>query len=127
LQVLWKNGTTTWEWLRNLKESNQVQVAEYAVAHGIPEESAFAWWVPFVFKRRDCIIYAIGTRYQKRSHKFGIEVPRTVKRALEIDRETGTDFWAKAIEKEMKHVLPAFEISSSDANAPVGSTWIHDF
>jgi hypothetical protein len=31
-------------------------------------------------------------------------VPKNVMRALEIDKETGTDFWEKAIMKEMKHV-----------------------
>jgi hypothetical protein len=81
LKVLWKNGTSTWEWLRNLKESNPVKVAEYAVAKGIDKEPAFAWWVPFIMKRRDRYVKAVGTRYQKRTHKFGIEVPHSVKRA----------------------------------------------
>jgi inorganic pyrophosphatase len=48
--------------------------------------------------------------HTKKSHKFGIEIPNTTKRAYEIDQETGTDFWAKAIEKEMLHVRPAFNI-----------------
>jgi hypothetical protein len=42
LKILWKNGTTTWEWLRNMKESNPIKVAEYAVAQGIDKEPAFA-------------------------------------------------------------------------------------
>jgi len=124
LKNLWKNGTTNWEWLRNLKESNPIKFAEYAIAQGIADEPAFAWWVPFVMKRRDLYVKAVGTRYQKRSHKFGIEVPMTVERAYEIDKETGTDFWAKAIEKEMKHVCPAFEILVKGRSAPIGSKWI---
>ncbi len=43
LQVQWKDGTSSWEPLRNLKESNPVEVAEYAVANNIAEEPAFAW------------------------------------------------------------------------------------
>jgi hypothetical protein len=124
LKVLWKNGTTSWEWLRNLKESTPVQVAEYAIARGIADEPAFAWWVPFTFKRRDRIIKTVSSRYQHRTHKYGIEVPRTVQRVYEIDKETGTDFWAKAIEKEMKHVMPAFEILPAGAMDPVASQWI---
>jgi hypothetical protein len=124
LQVLWKNGTTTWEWLRNLKESNPIKVAEYAIAQGIAEDPAFTWWVPFVLKKRDRYISAIGTRYQKRTHKFGIEVPRTIKRAYEIDKEMGTNFWAKAIEREMLHVRPAFEVLDRGRSASVGSKWI---
>jgi hypothetical protein len=59
-----------------------------------------------------------------RTHKFGIEIPRTIKRALEIDAETGTDFWRKAIEKEMKNNATAFDILEGGSNAPPGYTKI---
>jgi hypothetical protein len=45
--VEWKDGSTTWERLADLNESNPVELADYAVAHGIENEPAFAWWVPF--------------------------------------------------------------------------------
>jgi hypothetical protein len=32
LQILWKDGCTSWEPLRNLKASNPIEVAEYAPA-----------------------------------------------------------------------------------------------
>ncbi len=99
-------------------------MAEYATAQGIDQEPVFAWWAPFVLKRRDHYIKAASTKYQRRTHKFGIEVPATVARALEIDKETGTDLWAKAIEKEMKHVTPAFEILEPGQEAPIGSKCI---
>ena len=35
LCVQWRDGTTTWERLADLKESNPVEVAEYLVAQGI--------------------------------------------------------------------------------------------
>jgi hypothetical protein len=60
----------------------------------------------------------------KKSEKFGLEVPQTIKRALEIDKETGTDFWHKAIAKEMLHVRPAFNILKQGARAPVALKWI---
>ena len=49
----------------------------------------------------------------------GIRLPKTVEEALEIDRETGTDFWQKAIEKEMKNIRAAYEYSE-DGKIPVG-------
>jgi hypothetical protein len=109
LQVEFKDGDTAWIPLKDLKESYPVQVAEYAVANKIAEEPAFAWWVRKVLRRRDRIISKVKSRYWKKTHKFGIELPKTVQRALKIDEETGTDFWRKAIEKEMKNVMPAFE------------------
>jgi hypothetical protein len=65
LQVRWMDGTSSWEPLRNLKESNPIEVAEYAITNGISEEPAFAWWVPFAIRKRDRIVFAIKTRYLK--------------------------------------------------------------
>jgi hypothetical protein len=51
------------------------------------------------------------TRYLKRTHKFGIEMPKTVKEALALDRKNGNTLWADAIiTKEMKEVCIAFNI-----------------
>ncbi|KAI2511643.1 Reverse transcriptase (RNA-dependent DNA polymerase) [Fragilaria crotonensis] len=51
LQVEWRDGSTTWVPLSELKESNPIQVAEYAVANKIAEEPAFAWWVRNVLRK----------------------------------------------------------------------------
>jgi hypothetical protein len=114
LQVEWRDGSTTWVPLSELKESNPIQVAEYAVANKIAEEPAFAWWVRNVLRKRDRIIKKVKARYWAKTHKFGIELPKTVAEALKIDERTGTDFWRKAIELEMKNVMPAFEFIDDD-------------
>ena len=45
LCIEWKDGSTTsWEQLASLKESNPMEVADYAIAHGIDAKPAFAWW-----------------------------------------------------------------------------------
>ncbi|MGH7954979.1 MAG: hypothetical protein ACREOZ_03375 [Gloeomargaritales cyanobacterium] len=120
LTILWKDGSTTKEPLRNLKESNPVEVAEYAVANKIADEPVFAWWVNDVLRRRDRIISKIRSRYRKRTHKFGIQVPRNVEEALLIDKDTGTDFWYNAIQKEMKNVMPAFQFVEKGSKVPIG-------
>ena len=53
LCIEWKDGSTSWERLADLKELNPVEVADYAVAKGIDAEPAFAWWVPFTLKLRN--------------------------------------------------------------------------
>ena len=42
--------------LSQLKESNPVEVAEYAVAMDLVEGPTFKWWVPFMLNERDLII-----------------------------------------------------------------------
>ena len=43
--VEWKDGTTDWIALKDLKDSNLIELAEYAVANHIQEEPALKWWV----------------------------------------------------------------------------------
>ena len=43
MNVLWKDGTSDWVSLRNMKESFPVQTAEYAVVNKLVEEPTFAW------------------------------------------------------------------------------------
>jgi hypothetical protein len=107
-----------------LKDSNPLEVAEYAVNMKLVSEPAFAWWVPHVLKKQHRILKALKKRYFRKHQKYGIELPKTVKRALEIDAETGTTFWRDAIRKEMKAVGKAFKILDEGAQSPVGHTKI---
>jgi hypothetical protein len=45
--------------------------------------------------------------------------PKSVTKALQVDEETGTNFWAKVIAKEMKTIDHAFEFHDDD-KMPVG-------
>ena len=109
LFIEWKDGTTTWERLADLKESNPVEVAEYAIAQGIQDEPAFLWWVPYTIQRRNRIIAAVNKLYHKRTHKFGIEVPKTYDECVRLDRENNNTLWQDAVRQEMKKVRVAFQ------------------
>jgi hypothetical protein len=97
LCVLWKDGTTSWENLKDLKESFPIQVAEFAYANNLQEQPAFRWWVTDTLSRRNRILKAVKTRYAKKTHKYGIRLPKSVEEAYELDRENGTDHWHQAI------------------------------
>ena len=56
----------------------------------------------------------------KWTHKFGIELPKTVKEALDLDKKNGNTFWADAIAKEIKGVCVAFKILLDGQSAPTG-------
>ena len=112
--VEWKDGTTDWVPHKDLKAANPIELAEYVVANRINEEPAFAWWVPHVLRKRERILKKAKSRYWRTDYKFGIKLPHSVEEALEIDRETGTTFWRNGIEKEMRKVKPAFEITDLD-------------
>ena len=81
LLAQWKDRITNWISLKDIKESYQVQTAEYAVAAKIDMEPAFAWWVPRTLKKRNRIISKVKSKYWHRTHKFGIRIPKSVKEA----------------------------------------------
>ncbi len=118
--MLWRDSSTSWEPLCNLKESIPIKLAEYAIACHIANEPAFAWWVPYVIKMRDRIIAHLTTRYKKHTHKFVIEVPTSVEHSLDIDRQSGTTFWYDAIQKEMKNVEVTLQFLQLGEQVPIG-------
>ena len=87
---------------------------EYTIANILYDEPAFAWWVPFVKKKRQAIIYNAKTKYWKCTHKFGIEVPKNVKDIIKIDKENNNALWQDAIALEMKNVRLTFGVYKGD-------------
>jgi hypothetical protein len=110
INILWRDGTTTWSKLKDVKESYPVQVAEYTVANDISHLPAFQWWVPYTLKKRDRIIAKTKTSYWQKTHKYGLEVPKNYQDCVRIDVENGNRLWQDAVRDEMKTVRPAFEI-----------------
>lgn len=70
--------------------------------------------------KRQRIIAKIKTRYFRKDQKFGITLPKTVKEALQLDRDSGTTYWYDAITKEMTVILPALKILEDGVHAPIG-------
>ena len=52
----WKDGSTTWEAMKDIHAEYPIQFAEYALSKGIDDQPAFAWWIPYVMKKRNRII-----------------------------------------------------------------------
>ena len=124
LKVEWKDGSCSWIPLKIVKESNPIELAEYAISRDIQGEAAFAWWVPHTIKKRSRIIKLVQNRSVKRKLKFGVEIPQTVQEAEELDRKNGNKLWHNAINKELKNVMVAFKLLEEGVKAPPGSTKI---
>lgn len=120
LQCQWKDGTTTWLPLKDMKESYPLETAEFAIGKGIDGDAAFCWWIPYVLKKRDRIISSVQHRLVKKSFKYGHEVPNNVQEAHALDVKYGNTRWREAIAKEMKNVRIAFRILEEGQSVPPG-------
>jgi hypothetical protein len=88
-----KYGPTSWEQLADLKESNSAEVAEYDVSNNLHDAPAFVWWVTYVLKKSSRIIAVIAKMYHKRTHKCGIEVPKSWYECVRLYKENGNTHW----------------------------------
>ena len=121
--VRWKDGSGDVVSLKELKESYPVSLADYVVEVNLINEEAFKWWVPHTLKKRERIIKLVKARFT-RQEKFGIKIPRSPAEAYLFDRESGTNYWTKAIDKELQTVNVAFDIKERGVSPPSGYQFI---
>ena len=50
--IQWKDGSTTRNKLKDIKDLYPVQMAEYEIENRILEEPEFAWWTKHVLNKR---------------------------------------------------------------------------
>lgn len=121
IQLQWKDGSTNWLPLSEVKECCPIELAEYAVANGIDTKPAFKWWVKHALRNQDRMIGRLqAQRIRKGRMKFGIEIPGTVEQAIALDTRNRNAFWQDAIKKEMKNARIAFALLPRGDKPPVG-------
>ena len=85
------SGDTTFIALKDIKETNPVEISEYVLANQLEKEPAFAWWIRTALKRRDTIISKVSRRVRKKM-KCGIHLPATYEEAVRMYKESGNTF-----------------------------------
>ena len=86
LLVLCKDGSEQWFSLKDLKESNPVECAEYAKARKIDTEPAFCWWAPYTLNK-EMMIAAVQSQLKAKTHKYSIKVPKDETHAFKLDEK----------------------------------------
>ena len=61
--IKWKDGSSTWEAMKYVKQCYPVQLAEYAKDHNISDQPAFAWWANYVLNKKKRIISKVQSKY----------------------------------------------------------------
>ena len=77
------------------------------------------------------IIAKINARVSRKTHKFGIEVPTSIKKAKKIDLKNGNTLWCDVISKEKYNLSVAFKILEGHESPPPQCTkssghWLFD-
>ena len=102
LEILWKSGEITWEPLSSIKEGLPYEAAQYAADRDLLREKAFAKWAPYVLRKVNRWIRAARWRKKENRYKFGLDIPRNVAHALELDHKNGNNLRRDAISAEIR-------------------------
>ena len=112
----WKDGSSSWETLKDVKQCYPLQLAEYAFEKRLLKEPVFAWWTIHVLKKKNRVISKAKTKYWQTTTKFGFRIPRTISEAQRIDNDNQDTYWMDAVRLEMKNVRIAFEVYDGDTS-----------
>ena len=63
---------TGWMDPQMVKDSNPIEVAEFAIANQLDQEPTFAWWVRDALRHKKRIISKAKSHHWKTTHKWGI-------------------------------------------------------
>ena len=120
LYVQWKDGTSNWVSLKDMKETFPIELATYAQRANLLDEPAFSWWALHALKKSKTVLAKVKSKYWERSTKYGIRIPKSVKEAKRVDLENGNTLWQDAIKKEMGAIMGALEEHKGDPKCLIG-------
>ena len=87
--------------LKDIKQSNPVELAYYAKRLKIDDDPVFAWWVPYVQKKREIILSKVKSKCFQRLYKYEVWLRKSVKEAYALYEKNMNYQWRKGIEEEM--------------------------
>jgi len=130
-KIRYSDGPKTWISLDNLRLEDPYLVIEYVIANGLQHHDGFQWVNQYVGFDEECLqcikAFAVTKKKKKgKQIKFGSEVPRNVKHALEIDKENGNKKWQEAMKLEVSQLFDfnVFRVLEDGEPVPEGFTRI---
>ena len=111
VNVLWDDGSQTWEPLRTMAKDDPITLAKYANDNDLIEKPGWkrlkhhVRQYPKKFIRLIKTIKGFASHLRENKIKFGITVPRNVKEAMIQDTINKNKLWREAIKTEMGQLI----------------------
>ena len=123
VQVVWDHEEPSWEPLCTMRKDDPVTLAQYAKDNDLLRTPGWKWAKNIIKNPSKMIRLAKifkNAKAQRTKYKFGVEVARNAKHALELDKENKNDLWKTSIEKEIGQILDykTFQILQHGEKAP---------
>ena len=101
------DNTTQVMSMNELRLHNPLSVLKYGIKNKLLNHQGWEWAKLFLPKKRELkgMLRVFKTATMKKrneiKYEFGVQIPRTVQEALELDRINGNNLWEEAIMKEL--------------------------
>ena len=106
--VEWENGETTWEPLSLISKSDPVTCAIYARDNDLLNLPGWTRFKQLARRQKRLIRMANQAKLKSFRNrpvfKFGIQVPRDHRHAMELDRANGNNLWKEAEDREFNQI-----------------------
>lgn len=109
METEWIDNTTSWIPLKDVKNSNNDEISNYALRNNISTEPAFKWWVCDTPCRKKQLIKLSQCHHCQAGYKCGIRIPNSIEEALTLDKENNNTLWLDAIQNKMHGMMVALK------------------
>jgi hypothetical protein len=124
--VRWMSGEETYEPLYEMIKDDPISVAKYAKEQGLLDTPGWKKLQKFARRIKKFLRMVKQAKLHRGPRgirfKFGVQVPRNWKEAMEIDAKNNSTLWQDAIKKEMDQIAEygTFRDLGRGATAPTG-------
>ena len=124
VKAMWLNGERSWVRADAIRLQDPYPLIKYAMRSNITHLEDWKW-VQEYSKDPDRLANmtnAFKTAVKGPRFKFGTEVPRNAKHALELDQLNGNDLWKEAMDKELRQIndYKTFRAIDPGETLPIG-------
>ena len=82
---------------------------EHTFNNNLQKEPVFTWWINYLKKKKERVIKKLKSEFWKKTYKYGIRLPQSMKEVKEIDVENKNTFLMDSVKLEMKNNRWAFD------------------
>ena len=109
VEVLWNDGSKTWEPVAMMIASDPVTMAVYAKEHGLLDTPGWKKLKSYARRAKKLMRMVNANkraqRYNAVTYKFGVRLPRNVKEAISLDAQNGNTYWQDAMALEISQLM----------------------
>jgi hypothetical protein len=106
VKAIWTNGEESWIRLDALRIQDPYPLITYAVKKKITTQPNWEWTKDYLRdnERMASMVRAFKATVHGDKFMFGVEIPKNVRHAVELDKANGNNLWKESIEKELEMI-----------------------